>query len=1099
LLGVFLVLAALLHLWWLPLMRERWHTLETRAKAARAGLLVVAEKLRSLAVLGACAMLLVLGLVAASGWLAGTDAAWPKAVIGAMALAQAAAAAIGKEYGAWLGVLGLAGAALSLWAAARAARRRVEAAWMERASQVHDELRADPAKLELLRADAELAPLVQRLEDIIGELRLLDDSPPQQQRAAALRVSLQEVLSVLAVQAASKRLDATAAAGQATADEVAPQGAWARLRGVLASPQLGRDLGLVKKPLSWVTTMLLVVSLVGWSAEPLADSLRLAVNNLEVQLVEREAARDFEQALSRIEAPAEAPPADAVAAAATPVGLQRAALLSARAAMHAMTRAPLLERSAGLRRAPAGAAVADAAQAAARAQAGAEYVRAALAEQTLPDVPRAAEAAADAHDGASRMRSEVGAELKAQLAGGAEAVRAAKAAEAASPAMRHLQTEAERTLASLQARNPNALAALLARLEARYAQPMTPLDAQGKLMGRLIDTVFDTVDAKPEGELGKQGQKLAKAFGNKALETWAEAKLKAVLADALTGAARPEVLRAFAFRADADGARFIEALVDAERSGWQPAARAAEEARVARAVAEKVAELHPGLPAAERASLVDSLAGYDRTFVPDLGPPPAAPLGLAVADALPGAPGGGGGGGGGGQPKARASSHGTSFHAASRSPRVRGVIVGREADGPALDVVDLRWTLVPPARPETPTRVAIELRIADKLGALPTWRPAGSYSAGVLNQALRYAADGRVVATTITGGDGHAIRRLTYLHPVLVDTPLGCRVVEADRWVDTFTLGDARSGALLPPVLRELASDREQMMRWLTVAKLSERAALDSERGSCPLSAVRQAVERRQLGQVRLSKPLQQALDTLVTERRTATGAASIGLLERTARCAAQTTADLADCVCEQAATKLPERYWFPEDHTSQVREKPLALAPTLAWLAPTADRLGYLDFWVHTTLSLREAAGGERDSAQSAAIDFPAEQLKAVRALVAGRLRAHLAVAGRSDIEGFMAPLEEFVLAQRLARAALSGRLGPDFPLPRLLALERETRFFVTTQPTIRWEAVGSPRALLTQLEQTDQGAAQRYRSFFEDQIQRAQRKAPICGAASR
>lgn len=36
LLCVFLVLAALLHLWWLPLMRERWRTLETRAKVARA-------------------------------------------------------------------------------------------------------------------------------------------------------------------------------------------------------------------------------------------------------------------------------------------------------------------------------------------------------------------------------------------------------------------------------------------------------------------------------------------------------------------------------------------------------------------------------------------------------------------------------------------------------------------------------------------------------------------------------------------------------------------------------------------------------------------------------------------------------------------------------------------------------------------------------------------------------------------------------------------------------------------------------------------------------------------------------------------------------
>lgn len=160
--------------------------------------------------------------------------------------------------------------------------------------------------------------------------------------------------------------------------------------------------------------------------------------------------------------------------------------------------------------------------------------------------------------------------------------------------------------------------------------------------------------------------------------------------------------------------------------------------------------------------------------------------------------------------------------------------------------------------------------------------------------------------------------------------------------------------------------------------------------------------------------------------------------------------------MCQQAASKLPERYWFPEDHTSQVLERPLALAPTLAWLEPTADRLGHLDFWVHTTLSLRNAASDQRDPGQSAALDFPAEQLKAVRAQVAGRLPSLLAGAMRSDVESFIAPLEEFVLAQRLARAALAGRLGHDFPLQRLPALERETRPFVTTQPTVRWEARG-------------------------------------------
>jgi hypothetical protein len=56
-----------------------------------------------------------------------------------------------------------------------------------------------------------------------------------------------------------------------------------------------------------------------------------------------------------------------------------------------------------------------------------------------------------------------------------------------------------------------------------------------------------------------------------------------------------------------------------------------------------------------------------------------------------------------------------------------------------------------------------------------------------------------------------------------------------------------------------------------------------------------------------------------------------------------------------------------------------------------------------------------------------------------------------------------------------------------------------VTTQPTVRWEAMGSAQTLLTRLELTDQGAAQRYRSFFEDQMQRAQRNVPMCGAVSR
>ena len=88
----------------------------------------------------------------------------------------------------------------------------------------------------------------------------------------------------------------------------------------------------------------------------------------------------------------------------------------------------------------------------------------------------------------------------------------------------------------------------------------------------------------------------------------------------------------------------------------------------------------------------------------------------------------------------------------------------------------------------------------------------GTYDASVVNQALRYASDKRVVATTITPGDGEVVSRITYLHPALVDTPLGCRVVEADRLIDTFSFG-GRSGK--PGArLTKLASDREGTIRY---------------------------------------------------------------------------------------------------------------------------------------------------------------------------------------------------------------------------------------------------------------------------------------------
>jgi hypothetical protein len=412
----------------------------------------------------------------------------------------------------------------------------------------------------------------------------------------------------------------------------------------------------------------------------------------------------------------------------------------------------------------------------------------------------------------------------------------------------------------------------------------------------------------------------------------------------------------------------------------------------------------------------------------------------------------------------------------------------------------VRWQIAPPASPGRATRVAIELRVADSPRAVPAWRAAGSFEAGVLNQAVRYAADRRVVATTITSGDGRAIRRLTYLHPALADTPLGCRIVEADRLVDTFTmLSRVGDGKPLEPAAADLVADRYQMTRWLGVVNLAELVAADST-PSCPVERLQQVILRQHLAQARFSPAMDQALVRFVADR-AASAPGSDDLLRKATACSAGPTEQLANCLCKEVKPSgLPARYWFPEDHTSQVRERAARNGNDLTWLQPSADRMAHLDFWTHTTFALRDGRTGASDEGSTAALDFPSVQLAALRKLVADRLPLYLSRELRSpSIEDFMGPLEEFVLAQRLARAALTGRLGPDFPVTKLLQLEQQTRRFVTSQPTIRWEPMGSTTDLHEVLGTADSEAAERFRTYEIDVAERSRSNRPRCDRASR
>lgn len=1059
---------AVLHLWLTPLVRASWEARNLGEKMGRAGLLVALERAGTLAGVGAVTLLSVAVIVTIIGLFGGIDAVWPKKMIDWLASVHGAVAAFAEGFGSVFGTLGLVGAAIALWLAARNARRRVAEVWRDRTLAEHAALLADPSQLNMARLDPGLLPVVQHIDAVIAELVEIESSgSPEEARKAELETQLQNALVQLAIEKARNTVDFPAAAGDVSLDsDIKATGAWSRLMTAVSSKRFSEDLGLLSKPLSRVTTGLLFVTLLGWSSLPLANSLQLTVNNMQVSLTAEEANRALERALSQADlAKADETETLAVCKADTSsicnVSVQNASRLLSRAIHRELSRAPLLAQSAHIPRA---------------ASSEMEVARALIAEQHY---------GGQSEDAAELLRNEVS-KAPPDLPDGR------------TPTARHIEARVTPIVERLKTEQPRRFAEMVAALEARYSTPMGPLDAQAKLTGELFDQVFGAADAMPKGQLGIQAQKLVKEFGKEAVEKWVDANLKSFVADALAGGARPYVHRSVAFKASQSSQAFIASLAQQEGVGWSPTQQAAREASMSAKVAEALVPIDPMGADVEAAALRRQLAGYDAVFPVSEQAAGSIDDVAAVADAA----GGGGGGSGGGErsastaerrPSAGRRSGSFNFASATRSFRVRGVIIGQAYSGKPLDVTDLRWTFQRPTRRGDSTRVSLAVKLVE--GGKARWQAIGAFDAGVLNQAIRYAADGRVVATTITPGDGKVIRRLTYLHPALVDTALGCRIIESDRWIDAFTISpDSRRAP--SSVLGQIETDRVESWRWLKTLQMAEDVASRSSE-ACPTAALNANSKSGARSFVKFTPLFDKSLQRFLSNglRRPA---GSNGFIEAATSCARGPGAALEACLCRQVhPAGLPERYWFAEDHTSQLRERPLRLTPDFAWIAPSRDRLGYMDFWMHTTFSLRSQAQGNEN--ETRAFDFPPAYIAALRSETGRRLGPYLTHQVRSpSYEDFMRPLEEFILAQRLVRAGFDGGLGRDFPTARLSQLARETRRYVAMQPTMRWEEAGEPKAFNAILESVEPRAAERYRAFFNDAVSRVQGKQPMCATAS-
>lgn len=1073
---ILVCICLIVRLWLAPIAKDRWVAADMRTKLLKAGSLAVLEKVQDLAAIGASALTAAMLVVWAAGHLAATPLGAPRVLIDATASAYTTVKEFADVYGKLLTVFGIIAATYALFQCARQAKRRVSQTWSRKAEEVYARLRENPTEIDTARADADLKPIVEDLDALVAELAGLDEAHSREPSNAAhekiekdKREELSAALSALAIEIARK--DVTLDTFSSPADgESAPQEPGSRLLRILTGERFCKDIGLIKKPLSRIVTALLFITLIGWSAEPFANSLQLIVNNLRVNLMVEEAHRDLDVALSRATPEAEDPTPPTLP---NPVAVQAASRMLANAAVREMVQSSMFDEAVSIDR---------------TALSRTEFVRAAIDGQVYqPDTSTASTKTQKVREGVARM--------------------AMKPVTSAND-LRHAESEvATALLPSVQrlaAKNPGRLQRIVDQVQTRYAAPMAPLDAQGELLSNVIDEAFGTFDSHPVGEMATQADALLKEFGKQAVMEWVQAVAQRFVTQAIVDTARPEVWAQAAgnmhFETSDDAHRFLVAL-NAEEGHSLHNLAADNEAHMNQQVAAFVAKGERNPDA--RQMLIARMSGYDSLFpshdddsvslAADRSGPSPGPAGPNVA--------------GGGNESERASqgveaarssegrifanARAKIFDLASLSFRVRGVLIGQDAASMGLDVTDLKWTMQP-ATSGQPTRVTLEARI----GA--GWRTLGTFDAAVVNQALRYAADGRVIAITITPGDGHMLGRLIYVHPALVDTPLGCRIVDADRFIDAFSLSDDLLRA--SPALAQLASDRVNTYYWMRNIEIAERVASIPQDRECPRAALEQLVLQGKLKQSRFAPALGRSLaDFMDDQERRAPG--STKFLRTATKCSAGAIGDFAACMCRDVKPAgLTARYWFPEDHTSQLRERNVMEKPDLQWMRTSKDRLGNLDLWVHITFSLRDRDDHHPDEASAKAVEFPFDELVQLRQAVADGLPAYLQkYENTASYDDFMSPIEQFIIVQRFARSAFSGKLGRDFPGSRLIELARVTRQFVPFQRTIRWEPADPNVDITPMLQEADAHAADAYKSWVQSQEERRRMHKPICDAASR
>ncbi len=368
--------------------------------------------------------------------------------------------------------------------------------------------------------------------------------------------------------------------------------------------------------------------------------------------------------------------------------------------------------------------------------------------------------------------------------------------------------------------------------------------------------------------------------------------------------------------------------------------------------------------------------------------------------------------------------------------RIGGVVFGREPNGgTSIDARGLNFRRV---------GTQIEISLRDRSNRVIT---VGTFQASLLHRALLYAADGRLTAVTMVTASPLAELKIL-AHPAIVDTEIGCELIELDRFVDIYTgRTDRRQAAMqiLDAIhaLYRLAWS-EQMVAGVTPSLL---ARVDTSARSYLVH--QRDIARRTLDQAESSRQAKVGLrlpDSLFTSRYSPAFDKSqyydmrISGLVRTCARPASDMLEFLRCVrakqpevdaetTMQLATAMPSyRVW------SGVREQEYNMDQNLMSLRKPSSLGSPLRFMLQVSFTspANESAGSDEGDP----FEFPA-----IASWLETSVRSEVRNPGNTFHQRVLADAEEFVIAQRFARAALNGDLGDHFPLERLVELTTATR----------------------------------------------------------